>query len=67
MLHPGSFPRMEQKNRDKLEFGALTRSAIASPGGKLSSAARLMRNGEMNRFCMRYVKKVQFERLYGFI
>ena len=51
----------------KLEFGALARSAIASPRGKLSSAARLMRNGEMNRFCMRYVKKVQFERLYGFI
>ena len=51
----------------KLEFGGLARSAVASPGGKLSSAARLMRNGEMNRFCMRYVKKVQFERLYGFI
>ena len=30
---------------------------MASPGGKLSSAARLMRNGEMYRFQMQFVKK----------
>ena len=42
-------------------------SAIASPGGKLSSKARLMRNGETDRFCIQFVKKVQFEKLYVLI
>ena len=42
-------------------------SAMASPGGKLSSVARLMRNGEMDQFCMQFVKKVQFERLCVYI
>ena len=41
----------------KLEYVSLARSAIASPGGKLSSAARLMRNGETERFSMQFVKK----------
>ena len=40
---------------------------IASPGGKLSSVARLMRNGETGRFPMQLVKKVQFEKLYVLI
>ena len=48
-------------------FGALARSAIAFPEGKLSSAARLMRNSEMEHFCMQSVKKVLFERLYVLI
>jgi len=43
---------------DKLRFVELfemtLRTQNASPGGKLSSAARLMRNGEMLRFCMHY-------------
>ena len=39
-------------------------SAMASPGGKLSSEARLMRNGEIDQFYMQFVEKVQFERLY---
>ena len=35
---------------DKVEFGALVLAApVASPGGKLSSEARLMRSGEMYR------------------
>ena len=55
------------KHTDILEFGALARSAIASPGGKLSSAARLMRNGEMFRFRTWFVKKVQFEKQYVLI
>ena len=46
---------------DKLEFGGLAHTApMASPGGKLSSAARLMRNGEMYRLPMQFVKKVLF-------
>ena len=40
---------------------------MASPGGKLSSAARLMRNGETERFSMQFVKKVRFEKLYVLI
>ena len=55
------------KHTDILEFGALARSAIASPGGKLSSAARLMRNGETERFSMQFVKKARFEKLYVLI
>ena len=51
----------------KLEYVSLARSAIASPGGKLSSAARLMRNGETERFSMQFVKKVRFEKLYVLI
>ena len=42
-------------------------SAMASPGGKLSSEARLMRNGETDRFCIQFVKKVQLEKLYVLI
>ena len=46
---------------DKLEFIALALTApMASPGGKLSSVARLMRNGEMYRLPMQFVKKVLF-------
>ena len=45
------------RQTDKLEFGGLARSAVASPGGKLSSAARLMRNGEMFRLRIQFVKK----------
>ena len=45
-------------------MAALARSAMASPGGKLSSEARLMRNGEIDQFYMQFVEKVQFERLY---
>ena len=48
----------------KVEFDGLARSAIASPGGKLSSAARLMRNGEGFQLRIPFVKKVQLERLY---
>ena len=51
----------------KVEFGGLARSAVASPGGKLSSAARLMRNGEMFRLRIQFVKKVQSERRYVLI
>ena len=40
---------------------------MASPGGKLSSEARLMRNGEIFQFCMQFVKKVLFEKLYVLI
>ena len=42
-------------------------STIASPGGKLSSVARLMRNGDTNRFRIRFVKKVLLETLYVLI
>ena len=56
---------MQQTDKCNLEHWR--GSAIASPGGKLSSKARLMRNGEMDRFCMQYVKKVLFERLYVLI
>ena len=57
---------LTQQN-EELEFDALARSAIASPGGKLSSAARLMRNGERFRLRIWSVKKVQLERLYVLI
>ena len=50
---------------DKLEFIALALTApMASPGGKLSSEARLMRNGELYRLPMQFVKKVLFLSLY---
>ena len=50
---------------DKLLFIALALTApMASPGGKLSSAARLMRNGELYRLPMQFVKKVLFLSLY---
>ncbi len=42
-------------------------STIASPGGKLSSVARLMRNGDTNRFLIRFVKKVLLETPYVLI
>ncbi len=53
--------------RGKLNLSHRRGSAMASPGGKLSSEARLMRNGETDRFCMQFVKKVQFEKLYVLI
>ena len=56
---------MQQTDKCNLEHWR--GSAIASPGGKLSSEARLMRNGEMERFRMQFVKKVQFEKLYVLI
>ena len=56
-----------RKHTDILVFGALVRSIWLPPGGKLSSAARLMRNGETDRFCIQFVKKVQFEKLYVLI
>ena len=48
-------------------MAAVARQRHGFPRGKLSSVARLMRNGEMDQFCMQFVKKVQFERLYVFI
>src|SRR5574344_1773416 len=42
-------------------------STLASPGGKLSSVARLMRNVDTNRFRIRFVKKVLLETLYVLI
>ena len=59
----------KRKRNDRLydqcdSMAALARSAMASPGGKLSSEARLMRNGEIDQFYMQFVEKVQFERLY---
>ncbi len=50
-----------------MQFGALRGSAMASPGGKLSRVARLMRNGETDRFRMLFVKKVQLEKRYVLI
>ena len=37
---------------------------MASPGGKLSIVARLMRIGERYQSCVQLVKKVQFKRLF---
>ena len=56
---------MQQTDKCNLEHWR--GSAIASPGGKLSSKARLMRNGEMFRICLQFVKKVQRRSLYRLI
>ena len=47
----------------KLGVDGVARSALGFPRGKLSSAARLMRNGEMYRLPMQFVKKVLFSSL----
>ena len=51
---------------DKLEFVGM-RCTIPSPGGEGAPVRTLgrMRNGDMFRICMHFVKKVHWERLYS--
>ena len=47
----------------KLGVDGVARSALGFPRGEAKGAARLMRNGEMYRLPMQFVKKVLFSSL----
>ena len=54
---------------DKLEFDGMSAAQYLPPGGKVPQFAFLgrMRNGDMFRICMHFVKKVHWKSLYRLI